>query len=84
MHYGLAAAVPGASPFPVTAAEIAAMSLPLTVAWFAFSGACMLACERGGVTGAVAACSRFAGQAAFAAGIPVWGYWYLHFVFRAL
>jgi len=81
---GIRLTPPPASPFPLTAGELFGISLPLTVAWFSFSGLCMLAHEKAGPQGLVAACSRFAGQAVFLAGIPVWVYWYLHLVFRVV
>jgi hypothetical protein len=75
---------PPSSSFPLTAGELFGISLPLTVAWFSFSGLCMLANGRVGLSGLVASCSRFAGQAALLAGIPIWAYWYLHLVFRVI
>lgn len=81
-YWGIHLATPASAPFPLTAGEFAGMSLPLTVAWFSLSGSCMLASEQRGLAGLIASGSRFAGQAAFLAGIPVWAYWYLHFAFR--
>lgn len=75
---------PPSSPLPLAAAELFGISLPLTVAWFAFSGLCMLANGSAGLAGLIASGSRFAGQAALFAGIPVWVYWYLHLVFRVV
>lgn len=75
--YGISLATPASAPVPLTLAELVGMSLPLTVAWFSFSGTCMLSETRGGSLGALASTSRFLGQAAVLAGIPVWAYWYL-------
>jgi hypothetical protein len=44
----------------------------------------MLADQKVGLSGAVASLSRFLGQAALVAGIPVWVHWYLHLVFRVI
>jgi len=72
------------SSFSLTASELFGISLPLTVAWFSFSGLCVLANEKAGLPAAVASLSRFLGQAALLAGIPVWVHWYLHLVFRVI
>lgn len=72
------------SSFPLAASELFGISIPLTVAWFSFSGLCMLANEKAGVSAVLSSCSRFVGQAALGAGIPVWVYWYLHLVFRVI
>lgn len=82
--WGTVVTSPPSSSFPLAAGELFGISLPLTVAWFSFSGLCMLADEGAGLAGVVAAWSRFAGQAALFAGIPVWIYWYLHLVFRVI
>lgn len=81
---GIRLMAPGALAVPLTVGELVGVSLPLTVAWFAFSGSCILSREEDGLVGILAACSRFAGQAFFCAGIPVWAYWYLHLVFGVL
>jgi hypothetical protein len=81
---GICLTTPPSSSFPLTASELFGISIPLTVAWFSFSGLCMLANEKTGLSGVVASWSRFAGQAALLAGIPVWVYWYLHLVFRVI
>ena len=81
---GVRLMTPEVGAVPLTAGELLGISLPLTVAWFAFSGSCMLSREEGGAVGVLASCSRFAGQAFFCAGIPVWAYWYLHLVFGVL
>lgn len=83
-YYGIHLVTPAASPFPLTASEFVGMSLPLTVAWFSLSGSCMLASQGSGLAGLIASGSRFAGRAAFLAGIPVWAYWYLHLAFRII
>jgi len=82
--WGIYLATPPSSSFPLTASELFGISLPLTVAWFSLSGLCMLANEKAGPSGVIASWSRFAGQAALLAGIPVWVYWYLHLVFRVI
>ncbi len=82
--WGIYFTTAASSPFPLTAGELIGISLPLTVAWFSFSGLCMLANEKTGLSGVVASWSRFLGQAALIAGIPVWVHWYLHLVFRVI
>ena len=81
---GIRLMAPEALAAPLTVGELAGISLPLTVAWFTFSGSCMLSPKEAGLVGVLASCSRFAGQAFFFAGIPVWAYWYLHLVFGVL
>lgn len=83
-YYGIHLVAPGSSPVLLTVAELTAVSLPLTVAWFSFSGSCMLSEAKRGPAAAAASLSRFFGQAAFFAGIPVWAYWYLHLVFGVI
>lgn len=83
-HFGLALGTAESASLEATAAELAGVSLPLTVAWFAFSGTCMLATEEGGLSGVLASWSRIAGWAALILGVPVWAFWYLHLVFGVL
>jgi hypothetical protein len=83
-YYGVHLATPASSPGLLTVGELAGISLPLTVAWFSFSGTCMLCEVQYGLSGIITSGSQLLGQAALLAGIPVWAYWYLHLVFRVI
>ncbi len=62
---------------PLGFSQLAGISLPWTVAWFAFGGSCALTREEGALLGTLSAWSRLTGRAALWVGIPLWGLWYL-------
>ncbi len=64
------------------ASEIAAISLPFMVAWFAFGASCMGLPSSLGAPAAFVRWTRGIGRAAVVVGVPFWMFWYGSFVLR--